>query len=475
MGGLDMLFDIEKYSQKEIVKGKYDPAWDDETAFPQNQEKDSAVVEHSESYLEIPQNQKCGCEGDRQNSDRWNPAHFGEIPRKCDEEGNLTIFWDDEQEPPEPDDFDSLKEFEEAWQQWESKNSHSLTSVPVSESGSLSPGYASNSLNLSDLQKLTPTAAKFSITDIQELQTTETSNPSHTKNCTNSPKQLTLLQEALPVNLSHSKESAKPQPMTGTCSTKSCTSFEKSSQNSQLLKTSPDYSQHPLPQVQSESTLTTFKADSRKTDITSKNLELEAVTLALPLLEKGCFWLPSPSALSWTGKGRPPGKTKQEARLKELGLLKRTEVLNPDILCEWMGIPQNWLNPLELSPATELLENNELLREMHLTLESLRSPSTESCTSTKASGWLEKYIKNKKLKDGTIKTYPKVEGIYRDPDKPNHWYWSYKWEEKSSKAKSANGHITRAVSVPSSKIYTVRYAISQRWPISKTLSFIRSN
>ena len=86
-----------------------------------------------------------------------------------------------------------------------------------------------------------------------------------------------------------------------------------------------------------------------------------------------------------------------------------------------------------------------------------------------------KYIKNKKLKDGTIKTYPKVEGIYRDPDEPDNWYWSYKWEEKSSKAKSANGHITRAVSVPSSKVFTVRYAISQKWSIPKILKFIRLN
>ena len=457
---------------KMAINSKVEAEPNDVTRIPDSEV--SAVVEHPDNCSKIPQNQKCSCEGDRQVVDSWNPANFGETPRKRDEEGNLTIFWDDEQEPPEPDDFNSLKEYEEAWQQWE-KNSHSLPSVPVSESGSLSPDCALNNLNSLDFQRLTPTVAKSSTTDIQELRITETSNPLPTTNCTNFPKQLTLLPQVLPVSHFHSKESAKPQLTTETCSTKSCTLSEKDSQSSQLLKTSPDCSQRLSSQVQNESTLTTFKADSKKTDITSKNSELEAVTLALPLLEKGCFWLPSPSALSWTGKGRPPGKTKQETRLKELGLLKRTEVLNPDILCEWMEIPQNWLNPLELSPATELLENNELLREMHLTLESLRSPSTEFCTSTKASGWLEKYIKNKKLKDGTIKTYPKVEGVYRDPDEPNHWYWSYKWEEKNSKAKSANGHITRAVSVPSSKVYTVKYGISKRWPISKTLNFIRSS
>ena len=27
-------------------------------------------------------------------SDRWNPAHFGEMPRKLDSDGNPMIFWD---------------------------------------------------------------------------------------------------------------------------------------------------------------------------------------------------------------------------------------------------------------------------------------------------------------------------------------------------------------------------------------------
>lgn len=43
-------------------------------------------------------------------SDRWNPAHFGEMPRKLDSEGNPMIFWDDSIEPPEPDDYDTLAE-----------------------------------------------------------------------------------------------------------------------------------------------------------------------------------------------------------------------------------------------------------------------------------------------------------------------------------------------------------------------------
>ena len=35
-----------------------------------------------------------------------------------DDNGQLTLFYDDSQEPPEPDDCDSLAEFEQAWSDW---------------------------------------------------------------------------------------------------------------------------------------------------------------------------------------------------------------------------------------------------------------------------------------------------------------------------------------------------------------------
>ncbi|NJR72955.1 MAG: hypothetical protein HC773_03170 [Scytonema sp. CRU_2_7] len=85
---------------------------------------------------------------------------------------------------------------------------------------------------------------------------------------------------------------------------------------------------------------------------------------------------------------------------------------------------------------------------------------------------MEHYFKNKKLKDGTISTFPKVEG-YREADNPEHWYWAYKWEERNPKALSPNGYITRAVSVPSNKVYQVRYAIASRWNVPQILQLIK--
>ncbi|MDZ8238523.1 MAG: hypothetical protein RMZ69_15305, partial [Nostoc sp. ChiQUE01a] len=51
-------------------------------------------------------------------SDRWNPADFGEVKRKADGD-QLTIFYDDSDEPPAPDDYQNLEEYNEAWREWE--------------------------------------------------------------------------------------------------------------------------------------------------------------------------------------------------------------------------------------------------------------------------------------------------------------------------------------------------------------------
>ncbi|RUT08435.1 hypothetical protein DSM106972_016030 [Dulcicalothrix desertica PCC 7102] len=51
--------------------------------------------------------------------EKWNPDDFGGTSFKA-EGDQLTIFYDDLKEPPEPDDFNSIEEFEKAWSTWES-------------------------------------------------------------------------------------------------------------------------------------------------------------------------------------------------------------------------------------------------------------------------------------------------------------------------------------------------------------------
>ncbi len=53
-----------------------------------------------------------------QAQDRWNPNDFGEVTRKLDDDGQLTIFYDDTHEPPDPDDYQSKNDYHQAWAEW---------------------------------------------------------------------------------------------------------------------------------------------------------------------------------------------------------------------------------------------------------------------------------------------------------------------------------------------------------------------
>ncbi|MEH1769184.1 MAG: DUF4102 domain-containing protein [Nostoc sp.] len=54
-----------------------------------------------------------------QPEERWNPADFGEVPHKLENDGQLSIFYDDSQEPPDPDDYKNLDDYHRAWAEWE--------------------------------------------------------------------------------------------------------------------------------------------------------------------------------------------------------------------------------------------------------------------------------------------------------------------------------------------------------------------
>ena len=60
--------------------------------------------------------------------DRWKEGHFGETPRTVEPSGQVTVFFDDSAEPPEPDDFKSVEEFEKAWKRWEGSQKPTLPS-----------------------------------------------------------------------------------------------------------------------------------------------------------------------------------------------------------------------------------------------------------------------------------------------------------------------------------------------------------
>ena len=253
-------------------------------------------------------------------------------------------------------------------------------------------------------------------------------------------------------------------------------------------------------------------------------------TLPPPSLENDYFWLESPGALSSTGKSRPPGQTKLETQLKKLGLLHKGEVLNPVILSEWYDIPPSWLDPWESRPATALLENKDRQQEIFLTPKLQRSlfpefntlkesPGTtekfleensiteksgketlttekfleenstteesgketlttekfleENSTTeelgieiTRACGCLYQYIENKKLKNGLIVSYPRIDGE-RNKHNYAHWRWGYSWEEKIG-----GDWKNRSVGVPNKIVHAVANMINNGNTVQNIREFI---
>lgn len=468
-------------------------------------------------------------------------------------------------------------------------NSHNLTSAQ--ESAQVSPSQVcSLDSTLSESPKLMNTAVASLLSDIQTLTTTATCEKS--PNVQNADLATTCTQEEsilsqLPHPAPHfqQKGNGSEQTTSETVSQQSLTLLNNCNQNLQPLKMYPVCSTAYTDRETTNSILDTSWNAFSPSGMMRNGLLSEADTLALPSLESEYCWLRSPGALSSTGKGRPPGQTKQEAELKRLGLINKGEVLNPAILCQWYEIPESWLDPLECRAATELLEINAQQQEIFSILESPPSPCSESSISThyvenqpqeqsilcpscglqhiylsggcgicglepmqctpqigqqvritktrtknlegwigykatvtainnetigvlagdgkekkhltlkhgwyevipenfleengngsfpaqklkpsKQKGCLYPYLENKKLKDGTIASYPRVVG-HRDPDNPTHWRWGYKWEEKIDDEWKG-----RSIGVPIGAIPMIKLMQKEGASLEEIIGFIK--
>lgn len=514
-------FEIEgNSSKKKMQKSSYksDSAWDDGSAFPE--------ISSSEAWTI---GDRIAASGD----DKRKPS-LGTVTGV---NKKITITWQNglsaEYTPKQMQSYGYYKFLEDGAMSMTTPkenavcNSHNLTSAQDLAQGFASQGCNSD-LNSLEPQRLTSTAQTSLNCDIHELTTMET--------CKVLPIQEPLgydqeqsISSQLPRPAPHSpqKAIAKEQPMSETVSPQSLKLLISTNQNSQQSKTSQVCSLVPTSLEMSAVTSGMFYSSFPPAGMMRTGLLSEAATVPLPLLEKEYCWLPSPGALSFSGKGRPPGQTKQEGGLKDLGLLQKGEVLNPDILCEWYGLPPNWLDPSESRAATELLENNERQQEICLIPELQRSPSTELSISTQLQrkvsrgdtppgdgssfkrgnpanglpqlckksklapeifleetqpqpeavqkpkgrqrkGCLYRYIENKKLKSGDIASYPRVIG-HRSPDNPTHWRWGFNWEEKVDgewKGRSIG-------SVPLGAIALIQSMQNEGVPLEEIIGFIR--
>lgn len=91
------------------------------------------------------------------------------------------------------------------------------------------------------------------------------------------------------------------------------------------------------------------------------------------------------------------------------------------------------------------LENTQILvvKYKQLPVEKKRNPS----------GWVHPYVKKVR---GTI--YPLVDGK-RELDNLEHWYWVYRWAEKSPSARRKNGHVLKGIQLKHSQVKPVQFAI----------------
>lgn len=266
-------------------------------------------------------------------------------------------------------------------------NSHSLTSAQ--ELGLVSVMQdSSTDLNLLEPQRLTIIAQASSNCDIPAYTTTETceiSQDLQDKDLVTICTQEESISSQLPHPAPHSPQKANDLEVqiSETVSPPSLKPLENCNPNLQPLKMSQDSLPAPITQDNPQAHISEAWSVPLTSSGTMRNGLLSAQdTLPAPTLEKDYCWLRSPGALSLSGKGRPPGQTKQEAELKKLGLINKGEVLNPVILCQWYEIPETWLDPLECRAATELLESSEQQQEIFSILESQRSPLTELSIST---------------------------------------------------------------------------------------------
>ncbi|MEH2270092.1 MAG: hypothetical protein V7K68_16900, partial [Nostoc sp.] len=85
------LFDLEAFTKTSLPTPVSDPAWDE--------------IETAPQHL-VPET-------------KWNPAHFGEVARIVEDGGQVSIFYDESLEPPDPDDYLNLDDYEQAWGEWE--------------------------------------------------------------------------------------------------------------------------------------------------------------------------------------------------------------------------------------------------------------------------------------------------------------------------------------------------------------------
>ena len=305
-------------------------------------------------------------------SSNWNPDDFGEVQHKAEPNGQLNLLEWEGSEPPDPDDYvGPIKQFEAAYKAWVNAQTDEAEeelanfgeqelcdilmdgSTFVQESEPASPMPESNCGN----EALT-TSASGTVTAAESLQedspesTESTTSESVTLNST-APYSSSLLARLVnPSQLMETDlEPTTPETVSPTCLEQS----EHSSPTSQLLKTSQDFSTVPIPPATNQEVTSATSSTPYPRSGSMQNGKLSAApTLGVSGEGNDSLLLRSPGGLSSGENSRPPGKSRLETQLNQLGLIQDGEVAAPEFLELGYQLPIGYTNLQESRTALEL-------------------------------------------------------------------------------------------------------------------------
>ena len=204
------------------------------------------------------------------------------------------------------------------------------------------------------------TSASGTATADESLQqdSPESTESTTSKNATStSAAESNSLQPALPVSPFHLRESDSQLTIAEIVSPMCSEPCDNSSPASQLLKTLPDSSLALIPPATNQEPISDSSSIPYPRSGSMQNGSvLPAPTLAAPGVESESLLLRSPGGLSSNGETRPPGKTKLESQLQELGLILAEEVAAPEFLEAGYNLPVGWTNLQENRTALELAQ-----------------------------------------------------------------------------------------------------------------------
>ena len=193
---------------------------------------------------------------------------------------------------------------------------------------------------------------------------------------------LTSSQPESPVHLSPDKDKDSPQLTTATDSMISCELLQDADPDGSSLKTSPDSWMHPSNLEPAEvHSLQTYSGSFPKSGMWGSGWFSVQPSLDCPTIEKDCLSLPTPTALS-SRTSRPPGQNKLEVKLKQLGLIQRGEVANPELLETMFGLPRGYSSPVVLARETASPADGVKHSEIPSASKQRSQPSSGYSTST---------------------------------------------------------------------------------------------